>query len=251
LCLQATQALPRETRTTLSLDLLLLTFATLVFVLMSVTTPEQCAGLAVKDRGLEKKAELVATVLAAVVSVSQRRDASQPERPGPPGQGGPYGRVFVCSIARFTAQMIFGIQYMWIDYGDSQTPSDLRTESLLHFPGHSAPDLWDFMYYSYTVATCFGTTAVSIRASGIRRLTLLHAIYSFFFVATMSASWSVCSPMRHRDEGHPLAVKHVPDRDRLLVFSSWSRRSTWSSRLGLDYTEAVRRLCNLEFKEPT
>ncbi len=68
-CFLATRALPRETRVMLCLDLLLLTFVALVYVLMSVATAEQCADLAVKGRGLEKKAVLVATILASVVSI--------------------------------------------------------------------------------------------------------------------------------------------------------------------------------------
>lgn len=60
-----------------------------------------------------------------------------------------------------------------------------RTEPGLEFPGQRSPDLWDFTYYSFTIAMCFQTSDVSVRDSAIRRLTLMHAIYSFFYVAAI------------------------------------------------------------------
>ena len=41
------------------------------------------------------------------------------------------------------------------------------------------------MYYSFTIGMCYGTTDVPILGAPIRRLTLLHAIYSFFYVAAI------------------------------------------------------------------
>jgi len=41
------------------------------------------------------------------------------------------------------------------------------------------------MYYSFTIAMCFQTSDVSIRGTALRRLTLMHALYSFFFVAAI------------------------------------------------------------------
>lgn len=61
----------------------------------------------------------------------------------------------------------------------------MRTDPGLTFPGQSTPGLWDFMYYSFTIAMCYQTSDVSIRDTEIRRLTLMHAIYSFFFVAAI------------------------------------------------------------------
>jgi uncharacterized membrane protein len=41
------------------------------------------------------------------------------------------------------------------------------------------------MYYSFTIAMCFQTSDVSVTGPAIRRLTLMHAVYSFFFVAAI------------------------------------------------------------------
>jgi len=186
-CLLATKSLPRETRIILSLNLLLLTFVTLVYVLMSIATAEQCADLAVKGRTLAKKAVLVATVLASLVSITAIGVMLNSQR-----DHAHWLKVLHLAaslsallLGWITAQMIFGIQYMRFYYSDSQKSGAVRTEPDLHFPGQSAPVLWDFMYYSFTIAMCFGTTDVSIFGTAIRRLTLLHAIYSFFFVATI------------------------------------------------------------------
>jgi len=46
----STQALPRETQIIISLDVFLFTFVTLVYVLMSTATAEQCAELAMKGK---------------------------------------------------------------------------------------------------------------------------------------------------------------------------------------------------------
>jgi uncharacterized membrane protein len=39
------------------------------------------------------------------------------------------------------------------------------------------------MYYSFTIAMCYQTADVSISSAPMRRLTLVHTILSFIFVA--------------------------------------------------------------------
>ena len=183
-CWLATSALPRETRVILSLDVLLLTFVALVYVLMSVATAEQCVDLAKKGRRLEKQAVLVATVLASVVSIVAigAMLSSQRHHAGWLRVLHMAGSLLAVLLGWVSAQMIFGIQYMRLYYANLQQGG---AEPGLHFPGQSAPVLWDFMYYSFTIGMCYGTTDVSIGGAAIRRLTLLHAIYSFFFVAAI------------------------------------------------------------------
>jgi len=95
------------------------------------------------------------------------------------------GSLLALLLGWVAAQMIFGIQYMRIYYSNLPAPASAPADPALTFPGQPAPDLWDFMYYSFTIAMCFQTSDVSISGSLIRRLTLMHAIYSFFFVATI------------------------------------------------------------------
>ena len=79
--------------------------------------------------------------------------------------------------------MVFAFQYTRIYYNDLDAASG-NTETVdLSFPGQPLPDLWDFMYYSFTIAMCYQTSDVSISGVMIRRLTLMHAIFSFLYVA--------------------------------------------------------------------
>jgi uncharacterized membrane protein len=183
----STRALPRETQIIISLDVFLLTFVTLVYVLMSTATAEQCAELAMKGRKLEKQSVVFATVLATFVSVAAIGVMLNSQRD--------HARwlkvlhlaasLIALLLGWISAQMIFGIQYMRIYYSNLKKGGREPTEPDLHFPGQSAPVLWDFMYYSFTVAMTYGTTDVSAFGTEIRRLTLLHAVYSFLFVATI------------------------------------------------------------------
>ena len=74
---------------------------------------------------------------------------------------------------------------MRIYYADPQESGAPRVPRDLNFPGQLPPDLWDFMYFSFSIAMTYGATDVTISGRDIRRLTLMHAVYSFFFVATI------------------------------------------------------------------
>jgi uncharacterized membrane protein len=95
------------------------------------------------------------------------------------------GSLVALLFGWIAAQMTLGVQYMRIYYRNLASGGNVRPGPDLVFPGQSTPDLWDFMYYSFTIAMCFQTSDVSITGSAIRRLTLVHAIYSFFFVASI------------------------------------------------------------------
>lgn len=50
------------------------------------------------------------------------------------------------------------------------------------FRNLAAWDVWDFIYYAFTIAMCYQTSDVSITSPSMRRLTIGHAIFSFLFV---------------------------------------------------------------------
>jgi uncharacterized membrane protein len=179
--------LPQETRIILSIDVFLFTYVALVYRLMSVATAERCVDLARGRRTLAKEAMLIATLLVTSVSIAaigvmlnSQRDQTRWVRLLHLGSS-----LFALIVGWICAQMIFAVQYMRIYYGDAQDGGALRTTRDLNFPGQAAPDLWDFMYFSFTVAMCYGTTDVAISSKAVRRLALVHAVYSFFFVATI------------------------------------------------------------------
>jgi|SRR5215472_2895225 len=182
----AATTLPRETRIILGLDVFLVLFVVLSYVMMSVTTADQCVTMA-NQRQRIRHTGVIASIVATVVGIAaigvmlrSQRDEAHWLRTVHLG-----GSLVALLFGWIAAQMTFAIQYMRIYYRDLDTKGSTRTAPGLDFPGQTAPDLWDFMYYSFTIAMCFQTSDVSISGAAIRRLTLMHAIYSFLFVATI------------------------------------------------------------------
>jgi len=186
-CFLLTSVLPFETRVIYSIDLLLLTYVLLVYRLMTIATAEVCVDLAKERRALTKDATLVAislvpsvSIVAVAVMLNSENDQVRWIKLLHIG-----GSLFAVFIGWISAQMIFGIQYMRIYYADPQESGAPRVPRDLNFPGQLPPDLWDFMYFSFSIAMTYGATDVTISGRDIRRLTLMHAVYSFFFVATI------------------------------------------------------------------
>jgi uncharacterized membrane protein len=184
--LAAATALPPETRIILGIDVFLVTFVVLTYVMMSVATAEQCLAMA-KQKEWIKHTGVIASIVATLVGVaaiaamlhSQEHEARS-LRTFHLG-----GSLLALVFGWIAAQMTFAIQYMRLYYRNSETKDSMRADPGLAFPGQSTPDLWDFMYYSFTIAMCYQTSDVSISNTAIRRLTLMHATYSFFFVAAI------------------------------------------------------------------
>lgn len=57
----------------------------------------------------------------------------------------------------------------------------------LEFPGTDEPVMSDFLYYSFVVGMTAQVSDVQVSAQGLRRLTLLHGVISFFFNAVIVA----------------------------------------------------------------
>jgi len=71
-------------------------------------------------------------------------------------------------------------------YYDDHIVDGKRTDRLgLEFPERPTADFWDFMYYSFTIAMCYQTSDVTVTSTRIRRVTLVHAIFSFLFVTAI------------------------------------------------------------------
>ena len=182
----AATVLPGETRIILGLDVFLIALVTLAYVMMSVTTPDQYVVIA-KQKQPIRHSEVIAAIVATLIGIaaigvmlhSQKHEARwlKTLHLG--------GSLLALLCGWIAAQMTFALQYMRIYYRNFETRSSVRTDPGLTFPGQSTPGLWDFMYYSFTIAMCYQTSDVSIRDTEIRRLTLMHAIYSFFFVAAI------------------------------------------------------------------
>ncbi len=51
----------------------------------------------------------------------------------------------------------------------------------LEFPGSAVPDVWDFLYFSFTIGMTAQVSDVQVSAPRMRRLVLFHGIGSFFY----------------------------------------------------------------------
>jgi len=182
----ATTALPREMRIILSLDLFLLTFVTLTYIMMSVITEEQCVALA-SQKLVVQHAGFLASVVATIVGIAAIGVMlhSQKDQVSSLKMLHLGGSLLALVLGWIAAQMVIAIQYMRMYFASPGMSSGMQPDPILQFPGKARPDLWDFMYYSFTIAMCYQTSDVSISGTAVRRLTLMHAVYSFFFVAAV------------------------------------------------------------------
>jgi uncharacterized membrane protein len=57
----------------------------------------------------------------------------------------------------------------------------------LDFPGTDEPGVWDFLYYSFVVGMTAQVSDVAVRGPGLRRVTLAHGVFAFFYNAVILA----------------------------------------------------------------
>jgi uncharacterized membrane protein len=182
----AAVALPRETRSIVGLDVFLITLVLLTATMVSVATVDQCIAIAKQKqpiRHADALASIAATLVGiAAIAVMLHAHEWEPHWLKAVHMG---ASLLALLLGWIAAQMTFAVQYMRNYYQNLETSGGVRADPGLAFPGQSTPDLWDFTYYSFTIAMCYQTSDVSITGAAMRRLTLMHAIYSFFFVATI------------------------------------------------------------------
>ncbi len=68
---------------------------------------------------------------------------------------------------------VFAVHYAHLYYGPAKGG--------LIFPGGGDPDYYDFLYYSFVVGMTCQVSDVQVAEKGLRRLTLVHGVVSFFF----------------------------------------------------------------------
>ena len=73
------------------------------------------------------------------------------------------------------AHTLFGLHYAHDYYAGKDDRKGLK------FPGKSAPDYWDFLYFSFNLGAAAQTSDVQVEAPRMRRFVLAHTILSFLF----------------------------------------------------------------------
>ena len=91
--------------------------------------------------------------------------------------------VAIC-LSWLLSHIAFGLYYLGMYYNDTVVDENPYDEGMA-YPNRPRPDYWDFMYYSFTIAMCYQTSDVTITTALVRRVTLVHAIFSFFYVAAI------------------------------------------------------------------
>lgn len=119
----------------------------------------------------------VITGLVVVISVSAVFALlNHQEKPGPLELS-----VAIASVPLgwFTVHTVLAFHYAHAWFGDADTENAPRTG--IAFPGSGEPRVWDFLYFSFVVGMTAQVSDVSVTTTRMRRLTLGHSIFSFFY----------------------------------------------------------------------
>src|SRR5271165_3744200 len=84
-------------------------------------------------------------------------------------------------LSWFLAHIYFGLHYARLYYKGAIIGGKLTYQKGLEIPQRETADFWDFMYFSFTIAMCYSTSDISVTSVKIRRVTLVHAIFSSLF----------------------------------------------------------------------
>jgi uncharacterized membrane protein len=178
----ATPHLNGHMRFIVCFDLAALTYVGLFVALMSMAAPEDCAQLSARSRW--RNFHLFLLILLTVVGISVIPILAHPDNSSLRILHYGASLLAIC-LGWLVAHISFGLHYMHMYYADTTPEDDMEFDEGMVVPERKLPDYWDFMYYSFTIAMCYQTSDVTITNPKVRRVTLLHAIYSFFFVAAI------------------------------------------------------------------
>jgi len=79
----------------------------------------------------------------------------------------------------FLIHTMFVFRYAHLYYFDSD--DDGSAQRGLIFPGKTAPNDYDFAYFSFVIGMTFQVSDVEISDPGVRRVALMHALVSFAY----------------------------------------------------------------------
>ena len=182
----ATISLPDELNLLIPYDVGVAIYLGLFCVLMERASPEDAAEM---TRRGEPNNRLVLIIVMAVSVVSLVGVAAMLNHPS----GRPRWVVnlhmttslLAVILSWLLAHIYFGLHYARLYYDDTLVDGKLTYHRGLEFPQRETADFWDFMYYSFTIAMCYQTSDVTVTSVRIRRVTLMHAIFSFLFVTAI------------------------------------------------------------------
>jgi uncharacterized membrane protein len=85
-------------------------------------------------------------------------------------------------LAWLLTHIMYSLHYARLYYGHTGPADANGFTKGLAFPGDKdVVDYWDFVYYSFTIGMCYQTSDVTVTAPYMRRMTIFHAVVSYFF----------------------------------------------------------------------
>ncbi len=89
--------------------------------------------------------------------------------------------AFITVVASWlVVQLVFTLHYAHEYYGLDPDDGD-RDAAGIEFPGDTAPDYWDFFYFSVVIGVACATADANIKSKGLRRLATVHCLVAFVF----------------------------------------------------------------------
>jgi uncharacterized membrane protein len=181
-----TSGLPDELNLLIPYDLGVAVYMTLFAVLMRRASPEDAAELARRGEPNNILTLIVANALSIASLVGVAAMLNHPiGRPRWLVNLHMTTSLLAVILSWFLSHVYFSLHYMRLYYDDTVIDGKLTYHRGLEFPERETADYWDFMYYSFTIAMCYQTSDVTVTSVRIRRVTLVHAIFSFLFVTAI------------------------------------------------------------------
>ncbi len=172
-----------EMRLIISFDFGAIVYMGLFVTLMNEATQQQAAELASRTEpsGMFMLVGVIVMSLVSIVAVGALH------QPGPDAPKIIYlaSSLAAICLAWLLVHVRFGLYYMTMYYDDTVPDGIAAYDEGMEMPRRKMPDYWDFMYYSFTIAMCYQTSDVTITGAKVRRITLMHAIFSFLYVVAI------------------------------------------------------------------
>jgi uncharacterized membrane protein len=181
-----TMGLPDELNMLIPYDIGVVVYLALFCLLMGRTSPERVAEWARRGQPSNALILIIVNVLAVASLLGVAAMLNHP--PGRPRWEVNLhmtASLLAVILSWFLVHVYFGLHYMRLYYDDTVVDGKTSYQTGLEFPQRETADIWDFMYYSFTIAMCYQTSDVTVTSVRIRRVTLVHAIYSFLFVTAI------------------------------------------------------------------
>ena len=177
-----TRNLPGDISLLIPYDIGVSVYLALFAVLMRRASPEDTAKLARRDEPSSAPVLIVVLTVSvfSLVAVAAMLNHS-PGRPGWEVNLHMASSLLAVILSWFLSHVYFGLYYMRIYYEGTVGDAQVINHQGLEFLETEMADFRDFMYYSFTIAMCYSTSDVSVTSVRIRRVTLLHAIFSSLF----------------------------------------------------------------------